>query len=343
MNARPVLPTLVAACIAAALSAAASAQPATTHLRIEKIYSTLDGQAQAVELRIVRIGDEPLVLTRRPMIVRDRRGNTRAVPLHGNAGGYAPYGDRDRILLGTLADDWGPYSDVVMPVATLPIDGGTISIEGWDEVGFGRLPEDGRHAVDRDGNVVPATFEIWGSWDIVETVVSEFHHAGLDHYFMTNRADEIALLLSGAIPGWRATGKRFMAYARPRGPDLRPVCRYMLDRPESVSHFFSASEAECAAASRAAGNVLELASAFLALLPDDGRCGMLALEPPDGDRYLVGTSPIYRLWNGKPDTNHRFVADRIERDAMVARGWISEGAGADGIAMCAHDYVAIAP
>ena len=53
-----------------------------------------------------------------------------------------------------------------------------------------------------------------------------------------------------------------------------------------------------------------------------------------GGSGLIG-DPVYRLWNGKPDTNHRFVTDKAERDAMIARGWIPEGAGLDGIAMCA--------
>jgi len=49
----------------------------------------------------------------------------------------------------------------------------------------------------------------------------------------------------------------------------------------------------------------------------------------------VSAPPVYRLWNGKPHTNHRFVKTLAERDAMVARGWISEGEGPDGVAMCA--------
>ena len=45
--------------------------------------------------------------------------------------------------------------------------------------------------------------------------------------------------------------------------------------------------------------------------------------------------PVYRVWNGRADTNHRYLTDRAIRDTMVARGWIAEGYGADAVAMCA--------
>jgi hypothetical protein len=44
--------------------------------------------------------------------------------------------------------------------------------------------------------------------------------------------------------------------------------------------------------------------------------------------------PAYRLWNGRADSNHRFVTDRSRRGAMVAKGWIAEGYGPDAVAMC---------
>ncbi len=48
----------------------------------------------------------------------------------------------------------------------------------------------------------------------------------------------------------------------------------------------------------------------------------------------AGTQPVYRLFNNRPDANHRYTTDRALRDAMVAKGWVAEGDGPDAVAMC---------
>lgn len=60
---------------------------------------------------------------------------------------------------------WGPYADLAMPRYLLPNDGGTLSIEGMDEIVFGMLPGGGRSALARDGTAVPADFNRWGRFD----------------------------------------------------------------------------------------------------------------------------------------------------------------------------------
>ena len=75
-----------------------------------------------------------------------------------------------------------------MPRYFLPTDGGTLSIEGIDEITFGTLPGDGRFALTRDGTAVPAHFNRWGEFDAPYTVVREFYHSVWDHYSMTARA-----------------------------------------------------------------------------------------------------------------------------------------------------------
>ena len=47
---------------------------------------------------------------------------------------------------------------------------------------------------------------------------------------------------------------------------------------------------------------------------------------------------VYRVWNRRPDTNHRYTTDRALRDRMVARGYVAEGYGPDAVAMCANEY-----
>ncbi len=69
--------------------------------------------------------------------------------------------------------------------------------------------------------------------------------------------------------------------------------------------------------------LLETDNAFEVTLPDlaTGVC-------PNG------MDPIYRLWNKRVDSNHRYTAR--SRYAMVARGWVPEGYGPLGVAMCAR-------
>jgi hypothetical protein len=43
---------------------------------------------------------------------------------------------------------------------------------------------------------------------------------------------------------------------------------------------------------------------------------------------------VYRLWNHRADSNHRYTADAATRAAMLARGYAPEGYGPLGVAMC---------
>ncbi|HTL76515.1 MAG TPA: hypothetical protein VL654_09345 [Casimicrobiaceae bacterium] len=161
-----------------------------------------------------------------------------------------------------------------------------------------------------------------------ETVV-EYYNATLDHYFITPLADEISALDSGRIVGWARTGLTFDASATP-GTGLSPVCRFYIPPVHGDSHFLSASPAECAdvlakvgADPNFSGYIEETPAEFYIALPDaaTGAC------PP-------GTAPVYRLWNGRADSNHRYTADVATRDTMIARGYIPEGYGAAGVGMC---------
>lgn len=321
--------------LAPSIAVAESTPPGTTHVRVAKIYSTVDGDNQYIELEIVRVGDTPLVLAGRTMTIRDRRGTARAFPLGPpyNAGSL-DIGNRSRITISSVADGWGPYADLQMP-PFLPIDGGTITIDGMDELAYGRLPEDGAHALARDGSIVKADFEKWGPVQIYDVQVTEFYNATLDHYFVTNRADEIEGLKSGMVPGWEPTGKTFFAFTRSFSEPLGPACRYLLMRPGTYSHFFSLDRDECNGLAGGEGNVLESSAAFHAGVPANGDCPDAIARYVGGESYAIHLQPVYRLWNGKADANHRYVTSLADRDAMIARGWISEGSGPQGVGMCA--------
>jgi hypothetical protein len=48
-----------------------------------------------------------------------------------------------------------------------------------------------------------------------------------------------------------------------------------------------------------------------------------------------GTIPVYRLWNQRADSNHRYTTSTAIRAQMLAAGYLAEGYGPDGVVMCA--------
>ena len=163
--------------------------------------------------------------------------------------------------------------------------------------------------------------------------VIEYYDATLDHYFMTPLTNEIEELDSGQIAGWSRTGRVFDAYpssAAANGTAVNPVCRFYIPPQHGDSHFFSASPDECAAVlakiatdPNFSGYIEETPAEFYIAMPDTatGACP-------------AGTVPVYRLWNHRADSNHRYTADFATRNAMVALGYIPEGYGPLGVAMC---------
>lgn len=154
-------------------------------------------------------------------------------------------------------------------------------------------------------------------------VVIEFHHSGLDHYFMTASEREIADLDSARHPGWTRTGASFVAYQAQNSMGRgQPVCRFA----GMTSHFYSAVPYECSQVASQFGRAWELESPLVFEIPVPnlvtGGC------PP-------GTTSVYRLWNGRADSNHRYTTDAAIRSRMLERGYISEGYGSMGVAMCA--------
>ena len=165
-----------------------------------------------------------------------------------------------------------------------------------------------------------------------ETVV-EYYHPALDHYFITPLPNEIDRLDSGQIGGWNRTGFVFEGFASPAAAGnlaVNPVCRFYIPPIHGDSHFFSASPAECANVRAKvltdpnfSGYDEETSAEFYIALPNTatGACP-------------TGTVPVYRLWNQRADSNHRYTTDAATRAAMIARGYKPEGFGPDGVAMC---------
>ncbi|MCC6867574.1 MAG: matrixin family metalloprotease [Burkholderiales bacterium] len=160
-----------------------------------------------------------------------------------------------------------------------------------------------------------------------QTVV-EFYHAEFDHYFITANASEIAKLDSGFFKGWARTGQTFTVLAPdvPRNGSVTPVCRFYGDPAAGLdSHFYSASPTECAQVRDRFKDWIWESDAVFAVYPADGATG----------RCPASTVPVYRTWNHRRDSNHRYTTRADVQAAMVAKGYIAEGYGDPPVVMCA--------
>ena len=161
--------------------------------------------------------------------------------------------------------------------------------------------------------------------------VIEYYNPALDHYFMSSLQPDIDALDSGHFFGWSRTGFTFQAFADPAsgGPGANPVCRFYIP-PPADSHFFSAFTNECAA--------------VLAKIQTDPNYRNFAYETPSAFYIAVpdiatgacpaGTIAVYRVWNQRADSNHRYTADPATRALMLAKGYAPEGYGPDAVVMC---------
>ena len=163
----------------------------------------------------------------------------------------------------------------------------------------------------------------------VAIMVVEYHNASFDHYFITPIIAEIALLDAHVPPfqDWSRTGFSFKAYANLSAAIAStPICRFFNNHfaPKS-SHFYAPRGSGC--------------EDTLALFPDWGLedAKLFNTYLPDGTGTCPqGTVAVYRLYNagmgGAP--NHRFTTSLAERQSTLARGFVKEGAGFAGVAMC---------
>ncbi len=163
---------------------------------------------------------------------------------------------------------------------------------------------------------------------LVEAI--EFHHAGFNHYFVTSIAKEISDLDTGVHKGWARTGQKFFVITIGGSVvDAVSVCRFY-GKPEKGldSHFFSASLQECNEVKQKFADSwqFEADEVFKAYLPDttSGACP-------------AGTKSVYRLWNNRTDSNHRYTTDVGIFAQMKSLGFVAEGYGSPTlpVALCA--------
>ena len=307
----------------------ALAVPAAASYHIESLYSDQSGFAQNIELREDSVDGRITSLAGSVITVRHGNIVKRYVILTDPPAGFPAGGT----LLVSSIDDLPP--DYVMPGLFLPTDGGTIDLDGQDPWTFDSLPTDGTTKLLRSGAAAPAFVHAFasGGWFMYFefTNAVEYYAAALDHYFMSGSQPDIDAIESGRLPGWVETGHELGALTVPvpqyccstYGQTAVPVCRFYIP-PPADSHFFSAFAEECnAVAARFPSLVLETAAAFYVYLPnaETGECP-------------YPFQPVYRVWNQRADTNHRFVDTLDLRGEMLAQGWAPEGRGPLGVAWC---------
>jgi len=152
----------------------------------------------------------------------------------------------------------------------------------------------------------------------------EFYHAGFDHYFVAATASDISDLDNGVHPGWARTDHQFQVWDGPVGL-TQPVCRYYIPPGYGDSHFFSAMPDECAIA----------LVKFPWLIKESDRAFYIALPHSVTGRCAINEVPVYRLWNGRNDSNHRYTTSTVAKAQMIAAGYVAEGYGPDQVGMCA--------
>jgi hypothetical protein len=233
------------------------------------------------------------------------------------------------------------FPDFVMPNQFLPTDGGTLDFAGIDRWTFDALPTLWAGLVrSSDGLTVTQGLPLMQNFAGRQvyplggaTTVYEYYDPEADHYFMSGSQPDIDALDTGRIPGWQRTGEQFYAPSAPNSADGQvPVCRYYIP---PASHFFSASVQECASVTQQyPGFELETPLAFAAWLPDPvtGACPATGIQDDIGNP--LDLLRVYRLWDNRVDTNHRYTTSLDIRAEMIHQGWIPEGYGPDGVAMC---------
>jgi hypothetical protein len=350
---------IILAAMTLALLPAASATPT---FRIESIFSNLDGSAQFVQL-VETAGLDGQHRFAGLALTVTRDGVTREYVFANDLPSEATAHATVLVAAGSLPIQaaWNStccaVADYTMPARFLPTDGAAVDFAGVDRQTYARLPTDGINALRRDGTeglaVLPASAcpdEFWFQCrmhepiHVAETIVRavEYHHAALGHHFLTASAPDLDALDSQRIPGWQRTGATLAVGARPwmsinwnvwdyppPSPfPMQPVCRFYLPPASGDSHFYSVSASECEDVRvRYPHFVLERSAAFYAVQPN-----VLTGECQQGVGFEL--AQVYRLWNARLDTNHRYTLEPAVRDAMVARGDVSEGYGPAGVAFC---------
>jgi hypothetical protein len=304
----------------------------------QQFYSNADGTIQFIVLKEMENSNGENQLAGRTLTVT-QGGTTHALIFDHNlpsntANRFFLVATQGFVNLGIVTPDY------IIPAGFLFIGGGSANYAGaHPSLAYPVLPTDGVNALDANGTVVQNVARNFaGASGSVTTLpppttvaAIEYYHQLLDHYFMTALQSDIDALDGGVFAGWARTGETIKAYPTQVAGTV-PVCRFFIPPEHGSSHFFSAKAADCAFLLMAAANpaqfpsfsgyIQEEAAAFYITLPDaTGLCPM-------------GTVPVFRLWNQRFDSNHRYTTKQTIVTQMQARNFVIEGDAPNFAAMC---------
>jgi hypothetical protein len=154
-------------------------------------------------------------------------------------------------------------------------------------------------------------------------IAIEYYWAARDHYFFSTDVAEIAAL-DASVAGWQRTGYSFGVYAAPQAGTV-PVCRFYIPPVYGDSHYYDFGAALCAAVAAKFPILVYESPSVANVVPSNATTGACP----------AGTTPLYKLFNQRVDTNHRYTILPAIRDLMLTRGYILEGNGYPAVAACA--------
>jgi hypothetical protein len=336
--------TVLAVLAAIAAVLVPSPAPADFHtFTIDQLYSSADGEIQFIVLREAagangqdRLGGHQVTSSHAGVV------KTLMIPSHlpssGTAGRRVLFASDGYVALRTSMPSANlPAPDYTIPNRFLATDGGIVNFAGVSQVLYPALPGDGTNARYADTTVAPNLAQNFSGASAqvpaVATLAVEYYHAVLDHFFVSSLAPDIDSLDSGRATGWARTTQTYKVMPIASGTPpaaFGPVCRFYIPPAKGDSHFFSAAAVECADVLQRsttdpnyAGYVHETPSAYFAVLPNQvtGDCP-------------ASLQPLFRLWNQRVDSNHRYTVSPATRTEMIGRGFAPEGYGPLGVAMC---------
>ena len=310
---------------------------------VDQLYSSADGEIQFIVLRENaglggqnRFSGQVVTSSHAGVVKSFAFGSD--LPSSSTAGRHVLLASQGYVALRNTTPSANlPAPDFTLPNRFLATDGGVVNFANVDLMTYASLPVDGTNSRYGDGAVAnnnPINFSgVSSAVPVVSTLAIEYYHAGLDHHFVSSLAPDIDSLDSGRAVGWVRTGETYgvMPIASGVAPAaFGPVCRFLIPPQKGDSHFFSASADECATVLQLsttdpnyAGYIQETPSAYFAVLPNQvtGACP-------------TGLRPLYRLWNQRVDSNHRYTVSLAIKAQMIALGYVGEGYGTDTVAMC---------
>lgn len=348
--------TLKRCAVAGVLTAMVCALPirSLADVGVVQLYSTPDGEYQAILLEDDENDgvDRFTGLTFSPY---DARGAPRSLTLTPErmVGREVIVDGKRRLLLATRQLSMWLRTQGELPDAFLPLDG-LLTITGFADrrlvvmnvaAALAFLPPAPDSALARHPTALPddpaSPLADFFTLPRPGAVVREYYNAGLDRYVLAATQQEKSNLDTGHPRGWQRTGHYFRALDADveRGLITVPVCRYYLPPPLGDTHFYSAFAEECeAVAQRWPAAILETADAFRVALPEAASGLCLPLIDSTEPQHSIVTTPLYRVWNGRAEPSHRFTTRVSEQALRREEGWIAEGFGPHGTAMCVDTF-----